>query len=629
MLFFGVMPITQIICLMIALVLIVGAPTGKTPALSLETVVLFWAIKALGWGLLVFWLTGRVRTVQGLSSLFERLHWASLIPLMADFYLLDLKTHLILVPGAGAFPTLLELLGLAFFVVYLLISWGALWWTLHRRGLTDSSLSADVGLRLRMLLPALIPYVFIAASGDLLHLVPSPTLQSVLNTLQAQIFFFVAFVGLLLFLVPPMIRVIWGCLPVPQGALREAMEGFLEQTGIRCRDILIWPLAGGRSCTAAVLGLIPRFRYLLITPCLIQNLTPGEIEAVLAHEVAHLRHRHLLWYVFFLGIYSVLIYRLFDPLWTWLLSHRYFLEFLITLQDSPHGLTSFLAIVPLGILLVLYFRFLMGYFMRHFERQADLAVFDAQGHPWNLINALEKVGLLAGGIRNQPSWHHFSIAERVSFLAKAEEQPRLRQRFERSLRQKKAMILGTAAAMVILPSFLPVHAWQSLARGHLTKFYIEQVMNRGQQRPEWYLMLGHLLAKNKEDEEALKAYGHALELAPEDAEVLNSMAWFLATTKDPRLRRPREALTYAREAVRRDPAPHIMDTLAETLFVNGYREKAIAVEKEALARDPANARYYKSQIERFEQGLIWPPAPDPPSARPRDSDARGPVSAAP
>jgi Zn-dependent protease with chaperone function len=588
---------------MIALILVAGAPVAHKPVFSLGMLLLIWAAKALVWAGLVLWLIGRARTAQAFSVLFERLQWASLIPLTADFYLLDVKTRLALIPGASAFPTLMEMIGLGLFLFYLTTMWSSSWWALNSKGLVESSLAEEVLPKLRLLLPALLPYGILATAGDLLGFIPSAQIQRLLESAWAQILFFALFLILLVFIVPPMVRVMWGCVPVPLGDLRNHIEGFLKQTGIRCREILIWPLAGGRSCTAAVLGLVPRFRYILITECLAQNLTPEEIEAVISHEAAHLRRRHLVWYVLFMGVYSLILYRIFDPLWTWLLSRRIFLEMLTHLQDMPHAITSFLVVLPFGLLLVLYFRFLMGHFMRHFERQADLSVFDAQGHPWNLISALEKVALLAGGIRTRPSWHHFSIAQRSDFLAKVHHNPQLRKTFESTLLKKKWIFLGAALLLILMPSFLPLQSWKDLAKDNVTQLSFEQVIKGGKQEPDLYLALGQLLMKKGEDGKALKAFENALALAPEDPEVLNSMAWFYATSEDPEYLRPEEALKYAIDAARGSPAPHILDTLAESFFINGYVDRAIALEMEALTKKPPNPEHYRKQLLRFKEAL--------------------------
>jgi hypothetical protein len=63
--------------------------------------------------------------------------------------------------------------------------------------------------------------------------------------------------------------------------------------------------------------------------------------------------------------------------------------------------------------------------MRHFERQADLYSALTMGSPRETISSLEKIAILSGKIRDLPSWHHFSIRERVDYLWKFLRDPGL------------------------------------------------------------------------------------------------------------------------------------------------------------------------------------------------------------
>src|SRR6202044_2414044 len=60
-----------------------------------------------------------------------------------------------------------------------------------------------------------------------------------------------------------------------------------------------------------VTGILPGFRYVLLTDALVDSLTPHEIAAVFGHEIGHIAHRHLLYFGFFfmgsLGLLTVMI----------------------------------------------------------------------------------------------------------------------------------------------------------------------------------------------------------------------------------------------------------------------------------------------------------------------------------
>jgi len=595
------MPYSQIISLMIALILVVGAPSGPEPLLSCMTILVLWLLKTSAWICLTVWLLNRSLATRAPSLVLEKLQWASLIPLIIDFYLLEIKSLLVFLPGVSFFPTIIEITGISLFILYLILLWTSYWWVLRRKGLLKSPLREDLGFRLRLILPFLVLYLILSVFSDLLGVIPSGKFQELLKKPFAELISFTLFLILILLFMPPIVRTMWGCVPFPKGPLRTLIENFLKRTNISFREILLWSLNGEKSCTAAVLGLFPGFRYILFTPCLVRHLLPQEVEAVLSHEVAHIRHRHLLWYAFFLGTYTVVLYRLIDPLGTWLISRRLFLEILTRLQYWPDTISSFLAVLPLGILFVLYFRFLMGYFMRNFERQADLSVFGTQGHPWNLINALEKVALLAGNIRNQPNWHHFSIAKRVDFLNRIARHPELKDQYEKKLLLSKGLFIGIAGLLIIIPGLLPTQSWEDSAKSNLTKLYIERLASNREQRPELYIIIGNIFTQKKEYANAVNAYKHALDLEPENPEILNNIAWIYATADDPEFQKPKEALMLASKAARLKPEGYILDTLAESFFINGYVEKAIETEEEALKKDPSRTDYYRSQLQRFKK----------------------------
>lgn len=629
----GAMPYGQILALIMALLLVASAAPNPAPVFSLALVGLLIVVKALAWRLFANWFVARARGRQGLHARIQRLQLLALVMLAVDFYALDLKSHLVQIPGSATFPSLVDIVSLLLYAGYLVVVWVASWRAEARLGHPVVALWQYVSAHGRLLLPAIVPYLVLSLVGDLLAFLPWPGLTEAMREPAGQLAFLGLFAILVVFMVPPLVRRLWACVPLPPGPARRVVEDFLKREGVDCSEILLWPLSGGQACTAAVLGLAPRWRYILLTPCLIEQLTTAELEAVLAHEIAHIRHRHLLWYLFFLGAYGLVLYLLFDPVWTWLLSQPVALEVLMALQESPQAMVSLLAALPLMALVLLYFRYLIGYFMRRFERQADLHIFKIQGQPGHLIHALEKVAFLSGEIRNHPNWHHFSIAERVDFLAKAARSPELIARYQCRLVLSKAVFVAAVLAMLALPEVLPVKAWQASARINLSQLYIDQLASRGEQRPEWYLALAQILAENKAYGRAFEVYEQALALSPEDPEVLNGMAWLYATADDPAFRDPQEALQLALEAVRRRPAPHILDTLAESLFLNGYVERAIATEEEALRLKPTNSVYYRDQLTRFRKALNSgagrPSTEEAPQVHPEGSDRQNRESVAP
>ena len=68
---------------------------------------------------------------------------------------------------------------------------------------------------------------------------------------------------------------------------------------------------------------------------------------------------------------------------------------------------------------LIYFRFIFGYFMRNFERQADaLRLYPFQRALFRWSQRCRKLRMTSGQPANKPNWHHYSIGERINFLAK-------------------------------------------------------------------------------------------------------------------------------------------------------------------------------------------------------------------
>jgi tetratricopeptide (TPR) repeat protein len=82
--------------------------------------------------------------------------------------------------------------------------------------------------------------------------------------------------------------------------------------------------------------------------------------------------------------------------------------------------------------------------------------------------------------------------------------------------------------------------------------------------------------------------------------VLNNFAWLLATCDDPAYRNPEQALELARKAAVIEQSPHILDTLAECLFINGRIAEAIDAATTALELAKSNRGYYNGQLEKFQ-----------------------------
>ncbi len=217
-------------------------------------------------------------------------------------------------------------------------------------------------------------------------------------------------------LVPPLVVWAWKCRPLPSDATRDELEALCRKAHFRYREMLSWTILQ-HAATAAILGIFPRYRYVMFTNTMLRELSPKALQAVLAHEIGHSRHYHLLLYPFVLvgGLVLAGLFGLFiTPM----------LEQWMVVSGAP-SLVPLASLVPYAVIFAIYFRIVFGYFSRLFERQADLSVMSLGVDPQAMIEALHTVAVLGGHIHDQPSWHHFSIRQRIEILEAAEKHPRL------------------------------------------------------------------------------------------------------------------------------------------------------------------------------------------------------------
>jgi Zn-dependent protease with chaperone function len=268
-------------------------------------------------------------------------------------------------------------------------------------------------------------------------------------------------------LMPWVVRLVLGLRPLEEGPLRQRLYRTAERLKFRCSNILLWPTRRGVA-NAMVVGIVPFLRYVVLTDRLIDALTPEEIEAVFGHEVGHVKHRHMLYYLGFI------IASLFVVTSVWELAD------LKTRLDWR--VRADLEVLPFFGLLATYIFVVFGFLSRRCERQADVFGCRAvsctrsacQGHDASValspggrglcptgihtfINALEKVADLNGISRDRPgwlqSWQHSTIARRVEFLQRVVEDPAVERRFQRVVWLVKwAFFLVLVAVMVALGS---------------------------------------------------------------------------------------------------------------------------------------------------------------------------------
>lgn len=519
--------------------------------------------------------------------------------ILIDIYAFNLDAYLLAIPGFNRFATVSGLTGLAFFLFHL----GAIWFWAYpvHQAIHHSRLGRLKFLRghLSFGIVLLLPWVLISTITDLLQFA---RFSSFLALASAQFLMIgLGLFGFVLFGPWLMVR-LWGCKPLPPGPLKEELEGYCDKHGFRTGGVLLWPLFGGEMLTAGVVGILPRLRYILITSGLLHILDIRELEAVVAHEMGHVRKKHLLVFVLLFVLFVILVYNLGDLISLMVLSNRTVLKWAVMLDDSGSTLISLASSLPLLVLTIVFFRFVFGYFLRNSERQADLFAMELLGNPHPLVSSFEKIARHSGRIEDIPSWHHYSIRERIRCLYDAFENRELIGRHNRKLYR-------SILAFVVLVSALSYGVLRASESGIAEKWrtrieiaVLERELSQHPEDAEMQAAYGGLLYKEGRYSEAESVLNAALGADPQNPIILNNLAWLYATAPPPH-RNPADALELAVQAATLRPAPNILDTLAEAYYVNGRYEDALAAIELALSKESSEREHFLQQKKKFEQAL--------------------------
>jgi len=379
---------------------------------------------------------------------------------------------------------------LAPFVVLLVVAWTSLYWAdrslralmFERAGAAAARLGDRRWtlprylefMARQYLLVILVPVLVLLTVADLVkHVVGPPVVAALLNA------------GLLLaafLLAGPWIRVCWRTEAMPDCPLRDRLLALAERAGVRVANILVWRtnLSIANGC---MIGLVGRLRYILITDALLLSLSPEEVEAVFAHEVAHVKHRHVALFLLMALAGAGAAYLLLEmgfiavpSLWGAVLAKG----------EPPLMLGQAVSLCVLAA----WWWFGFGFISRRCEQECDLyavratacpegcsppnaaaraaQAYDAEKEagpdpplpdapPFSVCEhrvttfatALRRIGRLNGTAESARGWRHFSIARRCRFLSDALGKPWIVHATEQRLRYQKIAVLAAAIAVAI------------------------------------------------------------------------------------------------------------------------------------------------------------------------------------
>jgi len=265
-------------------------------------------------------------------------------------------------------------------------------------------------------------------------------------------------IGLAVYL-PVLLQASWRTHDLPAGTLRSSFEEISRTARFTARRVLVWE-TGQLMANAAIVGLLPNRRIVILSDALLDQLDEDELRAVYAHEMGHSYHHHvpvfLAWAV---GVFLA-----------------------ADLLLRAYGPTGEMASLGIMVMFLGGWGLVFGWMSRRFELQADLFSRRTLGSSSALISALEKI---AGSLGDTASWRHFGGRHRARFLEEAAQDPAAADRFEGRLRWVSLTgyalcTLGLVGELCLMTAGLPEdRTWAAIGLGDysLAQERVEHVTN--------------------------------------------------------------------------------------------------------------------------------------------------------
>jgi STE24 endopeptidase len=178
--------------------------------------------------------------------------------------------------------------------------------------------------------------------------------------------------------------------PLEREELKQRLARLSQKAGMRVRGVYEWKLSEkSKKANAALTGL-GKTRRIIIADTLLENYSDDEIEAVLAHELGHHVHRHILKSILVQAVVT------FVGFWSAARVLHYAERQHGVLSLGVHGLQDYdFANLPLLALVSTVISFLLipalNAWSRHNERQADRYAFRSIASVQPFVSSMNKL----------------------------------------------------------------------------------------------------------------------------------------------------------------------------------------------------------------------------------------------
>ena len=238
-----------------------------------------------------------------------------------------------------------------------------------------------ISLQFKFLLFPLLPMFVYLMTMDAIYWLPYSAKLFIVEHPYVLIGLVLPVIASAYILAPLLMQFLWKTEPLAAGSgLKQKLEQLTKQSGAKHKEIVVWQTGSLLIANAAVAGTLPWNRRIFLTDALLEYFTDEEIETVVAHELGHIRYKHIQTYMLFSLFY--------------LLSYPFFYVLVEEPLVTQFGESQILSTLCSLVFLTIYFIFIFRYLSRRCEHQADLYAVRLTEKPEAFKMALMKLAIL-------------------------------------------------------------------------------------------------------------------------------------------------------------------------------------------------------------------------------------------
>jgi len=191
--------------------------------------------------------------------------------------------------------------------------------------------------------------------------------------------------------------------PLKEGALKERLETLAKKSNISISKILVMDASRRSSHANAYFAGLGVSRRIVLYDTLLKQLDDAEIEAVLAHEIGHMKCHHILKGMLLMAFTQLIGFFIINYIIHW---NDFYESFGLTIKGGNAG--AFLLLSLVSGAFTFWLTPLMSYWYRLHEYEADSYAKNITGSPLPLISGLKKMTKESlASIEDHPISHAF------------------------------------------------------------------------------------------------------------------------------------------------------------------------------------------------------------------------------